>query len=751
MVTYLIKSGVCLAIFYLFYKLLLEREPFHVFKRIYLLASIILALTIPLIVFTTEVPVEPATNIPYPFAEIDSFVPEITEKPTVNHWPLILWTIYTLGMLLFGIKFLFNLFEIRNRIIGNMKQKVNRFTHVLLGHLHTPHTFLNYIFLNKQQYLDDRIPPEVFWHEETHARQKHSLDIIFVEILHVVFWFNPMFHFIKRDIRLNHEFLADRAVLNKGVSLSAYQEILLAFSMTSPEPQLANAINYHFLKKRFKLMKAKTSQKLIWFKSLILLPLILVLIYGFSEKVTIKKVTERSTTFDKQKIIKDGIKIHINKDKEVLINNKSIDFNDISNELIKISKEKSHSKSILYIEIDGHLSNTFLDELEREISESSFSVSEIKSTTMTINESDEKSFFKGTTFIADSIVLNLINGKKINSINGKKIIAISQSNNKYQNKATLQEIREYNKLAKKYNSLPKDQRAAPLKDVNRLDLIYHKMTESQKDKAEPFPNFPPPPGQNGATPEMVEEYNDMIRKANQNNNMVLKEREVHRIKYLYGQMSEEQRKSAEPFPRFPPPPPSQNGTKHGQKHNANIPVPDSLKAVKGKYAPPKNSTNLQTGYPIENTNDTLIPPPPPPPVLSKTTIEKGSEKLKQAYNEFSLAASDYARSVRNYKETGQDYASLNDRYRKVLKLHANYRAVAEDENILPSSPPPPPAPSNPVEHLKNLYDNGAIFYFKDKEISLEKATALVKGSNMQIKVLAEGSGRPIVELSEAKN
>ena len=85
--------------------------------------------------------------------------------------------------------------------------------------------------------------------------------MLFIELLNVIFWFNPLFYYLKKSIKLNHEFLADRAVLNKGVSLTAYQEILLAFSSNPNEPQLANAINYSSIKKRLIIMKTNTSKK----------------------------------------------------------------------------------------------------------------------------------------------------------------------------------------------------------------------------------------------------------------------------------------------------------------------------------------------------------------------------------------------------------------------------------------------------------------------------------------------------------
>jgi len=85
--------------------------------------------------------------------------------------------------------------------------------------------------------------------DRTHASQKHSIDVVFIEGLQVLLWFNPLIYIIKHAIKLNHEFLADQGVLQKGINTNSYQKIILAFSSNATEPQLANAINYSSIKK----------------------------------------------------------------------------------------------------------------------------------------------------------------------------------------------------------------------------------------------------------------------------------------------------------------------------------------------------------------------------------------------------------------------------------------------------------------------------------------------------------------------
>ncbi|WP_341217147.1 M56 family metallopeptidase, partial [uncultured Wocania sp.] len=297
MLLFILKSSACLAVFMVFYKIYLEKESFHHFKRFYLLGALLISIGIPFITFTEYIEVESIQDIiavqPLEFSTTEPLIVD-----DVSTWqdniPTILWIIYVIGVLLFSIRFILNLITIFSRIKNNPKHQYHEFTNVLLNGLVSPHTFFNYIFLNKTKYEHNLIPNEVLLHEQTHAKQKHALDILFLEVLQIVFWFNPLLYFIKKDIKLNHEFLADQAVLKHGVDTKNYQSILLAFS--SPDSywdartnQLANAINYSLIKKRFTVMKTKTSKKAYWLKGLLILPILAILIYGFSEKEIVEK------------------------------------------------------------------------------------------------------------------------------------------------------------------------------------------------------------------------------------------------------------------------------------------------------------------------------------------------------------------------------------------------------------------------------------------------------------------------------
>lgn len=285
---YLFKSAVSLAVLMLFYKLLLEKENMHVFKRFYLLGALVISFSVPFITFTTYVESTTAnTAIVYQSINLSE-----ENQILADILPYFLWSLYAAGVLFCGAKFFHNLRMILLRIRHNQKDKTGCATIVLLEEEVIPHTFWNFIFVNQKKYDRHKIPPEVFEHERAHARQRHTVDILFVEILQVVFWFNPLIYIVKHFIKMNHEFLADRAVLQKGIQTSAYQQILLTFSSDALTNNLANSINYSLIKKRFTVMKTHTTKKAIWARSLLLLPLLALLIYSCS---TVKALENHST------------------------------------------------------------------------------------------------------------------------------------------------------------------------------------------------------------------------------------------------------------------------------------------------------------------------------------------------------------------------------------------------------------------------------------------------------------------------
>ena len=334
---YLIKSTACLGAFLIFYKLFLENENMHTFKRFYLIGMVLLSFIIPLIIFTTYSETSEAIS---PILITNSMGVESNSITFLEILPTLLWVIYFIGVAFFTFRFSKNLTTILLKIKRNPKFKTPSFINVLLRDSVIPHTFFNYIFLNKYSFDSNEIPAEVLLHEQTHASQKHSLDVLFIEVLQIIFWFNPLIYLIKSSIKLNHEFLADEAVLSKGIESSSYQKLLLVFSSNTHSPQLANSINYSLIKKRFTVMKTQTSKSKIWIRSFLLLPLLAVLIFSFS---TTKEIEKESSELIENTIQEGATKAQMNE-----YNKLAKKYNELDQSNMRIKKSDVDRLTYLY-------------------------------------------------------------------------------------------------------------------------------------------------------------------------------------------------------------------------------------------------------------------------------------------------------------------------------------------------------------------------------------------------------------------
>ncbi|HAH52126.1 MAG TPA: hypothetical protein DCL80_13080 [Balneola sp.] len=162
---------------------------------------------------------------------------------------------------------------------------------VLIPEPTVPHTFLNTIYVYKEDYEKGRLSKQILDHELTHAKQKHSLDVLFIELLRVVFWFNPIFYLYKRAIQINHEFLADDSVISKTKDTVSYQKLLISSIFPSYKTSLASSFNYSLTKKRFNMMMKEYSFLSVATKKIVMIPILLSVALIFCTDNTTQKTT----------------------------------------------------------------------------------------------------------------------------------------------------------------------------------------------------------------------------------------------------------------------------------------------------------------------------------------------------------------------------------------------------------------------------------------------------------------------------
>lgn len=299
MITYLLKSGLLLAVFYAVYKLLLENERMFRFNRAYLLGSLIFSLVIPLQLFSI------ASFFPSKIKTIQldeimivankSILNEVSYNEIVYFF---LGAIYVLITTILLIRFAINVSSFFLKMKKNSVQFIDNQKLVLMKESILPHSFWNAIFIGKEDFANGKIPSELIAHEKAHLQQKHTLDILFAEVLQIVFWFNPMFVLFEKAIKLNHEFLADEAVNKQFDEVKSYQNLLLQFASNKQTVSLASTINYQITKKRLLMMTKEKSPFLMILKASCVVAVSVVLLIAFNSEAVAQSSDNLTTKKD---------------------------------------------------------------------------------------------------------------------------------------------------------------------------------------------------------------------------------------------------------------------------------------------------------------------------------------------------------------------------------------------------------------------------------------------------------------------
>ena len=301
METYIYKMIALSAIFILLYFVFLEKEKNHHFKRFYLLISALFSILVPLISINYGA-IEVVENINPNNSELMILPETKLVESSIFTTENMLWAIYIVGFSLLFLKFSWGIFKLIKEIKFSEKIKQDHYQFILKQNKFTPYSFWNAIFLNKSDFLEGKIDYKIILHEKAHVNQKHSIDVIFTEIMLCVFWFNPTFYFYRKAIVTNHEFLADEVVLSQNNDIISYQKLILD-ELISEKILFTHPFNLHNTKKRIVMMTNKLT-KIAKLKSYLTLPISALLFFAFVEKVPAK--IENTVNKSLQKIVKKG-------------------------------------------------------------------------------------------------------------------------------------------------------------------------------------------------------------------------------------------------------------------------------------------------------------------------------------------------------------------------------------------------------------------------------------------------------------
>ena len=293
---YILKTSVCLAVFYLFYRLLLSKETFHRFNRLALLGVLLLSCLVPLIEVTTQ----ESSEMNQPFIALEDMLlmaepaPVMEEVSTPFPWRALLLLIYLLGILFFLGRHLWSLGRMLRLLRTSRKESledgITLFVHDAKEV--APFSWMKSIAVSK--YDLEESGDAVLTHERAHIRNRHSWDLLLAEGCIFFQWFNPAAWLLKQELQTVHEYEADEWVIENGIDAKTYQLLIIKKAVGARLYSIANSFNHSSLKKRITMMIKKKSNPWARLKYAYVLPLAAVAVAAFARPEVSNELAEIS-------------------------------------------------------------------------------------------------------------------------------------------------------------------------------------------------------------------------------------------------------------------------------------------------------------------------------------------------------------------------------------------------------------------------------------------------------------------------
>ena len=309
--TYELKVAVLIATFYIFWRLLTAKETWHRLNRIVLLSTAVASFVLPLCVITIHQTVEVD---PLPMEAIDETMlpettamqPEVAFSPSTvtpkqeQHfdWQLLLAVIYIIGVAVVLSKMLLSVWRLHKMALESEIHPLSDGRQIAINEeAKTPFSWLKTVFLNHKDYEEGTTA--LLTHELGHIRLHHSVDVLLVELLTALQWFNPTMWMLRADLRTIHEYEADQQVLSHGFNDIQYLHLLIRKAASQSGYSLANGFINSTLKKRINMITKPKSSRRQWLRFAYLLPIIAISLYASCQTVVDYKNKEESAlTFE---------------------------------------------------------------------------------------------------------------------------------------------------------------------------------------------------------------------------------------------------------------------------------------------------------------------------------------------------------------------------------------------------------------------------------------------------------------------
>ncbi len=285
---YLLKSSGILFIFWLIFISVLKKDTLFKTHRLYLLGGIIFSTFLPFLELTKSVTVSPPQNLN--FYEVTSSISSNDSTSSIN-WPLILFTIHILGVIFFSVRLIIQFISLKRILNKCNTTKDGVYTIAQTNENINPFSFFNTIVINPELYSNENYNA-ILIHEKTHASQKHSIDMLLIQLISIYQWMNPFVWLYKKIISQNLEFITDAESINILEDKKAYQYLLLDQTCQYyPKTSITNTFYNSLIKKRIVMLNQQKSNQINVLKYAIIAPLLIAFIIFFNTK-TIAQTTK---------------------------------------------------------------------------------------------------------------------------------------------------------------------------------------------------------------------------------------------------------------------------------------------------------------------------------------------------------------------------------------------------------------------------------------------------------------------------
>jgi hypothetical protein len=347
LILYFGKVIICSGVLFLYYQLSLKDKTFHHYNRFYLLFAMIVSLFLPLI-RVEDFTIEVSNDIYLLINKIQNLNTNKTADHDYIYFRIVfsalgLVSFYFLGKLIYGV---LKIAQFKNQFQKETFEGVNFYQTNLSE---APFSYFKNLFWKNTIVINSDVGKQILKHEMVHIEQKHSYDKIFIEIITAIFWFNPFFHIIKKEISLIHEYLADKKAVKQS-DTKAFAQMLLASHFSGKELPATSPFLSSNLKKRLKMLQ-KPQTKFGYARRIFALPVLFTVAFAYMVNAKNKEIAETNIEIEKavSEIKKDTISPKNNIDQ--IVERQEAKISKVNEELkmqsekLKTLSEKSKEKA----------------------------------------------------------------------------------------------------------------------------------------------------------------------------------------------------------------------------------------------------------------------------------------------------------------------------------------------------------------------------------------------------------------------